>query len=98
MNALPTVSIWSSTMSLTIFSLSASPRSQAPLTRNVVAISPSAYGSRPSGGEQVTGDLVDDEPVERQVAVERRHDPVAVPPRFERLAHRVPGLRVAVVV
>ena len=34
------VSIWSSTISLTIFSLSASPRSQTPLERNVEAINP----------------------------------------------------------
>ena len=49
------------------------------------------------GREEIAGDLIRDEAVERQVGGERPHHPVAVAPRFQRLADRIPRERIAVV-
>ena len=74
-------------MSLTTLSLSASPLSQAPMARTVVAIWPSALSAWPCGiGKLVAGDLIHHELIVGKVAVETTARPSrgsARPRRFQ---------------
>ena len=79
--ARPTVSTCSSTMSISIFCSSTSASTFGPRARKPVAISRSRARRRASaGGQQVAGELLEDELVVRLVGVERGDDVVAVAP------------------
>ena len=68
-------------MSVSIFSLSASPLPHGPTAKKPVAIVPSTFSrSGVAGSTRSPANLIDDEAVVGQIAIHRPHDPIAIPP------------------